>query len=200
MTEPTAAVPAPAPAEIRDAVTRVAVLGALFDQIKQAHKEARADAEQLLEAQYRATGTSKTDAVLPNGTKVASISRRGGERAAEITDDAEFMAWVRDTYPSEFVVEMIPMRLETRVQPGFAAKVLAEATAAGTARYVDAETGEVHDVPGVEIRPSRAATHQMTYTRTSKAEALTGRELVARAWRKGELAAHVLPALAPEQA
>lgn len=195
MTEQTADVPAPA-AEIRDAVTRQAALGALLEEVKAAYAAARAEAHALLEEQYKATGTSKTDAVLPDGTKVGSISRQGGERAAQVTDDDAFAAWVRDNFRSEFEVEM---RLETRVRPGFVAKVMAEATAAGTARYVDAETGEVHEVPGVEIRPSRAAAHRMTYTRTSKASALTGRELVARAWRRGELAAHVLPSLAPEQ-
>ncbi|MFG3037808.1 hypothetical protein ACGFYZ_12950 [Streptomyces sp. NPDC048330] len=186
--------------ETRDAIMRLAVLGALLDEVKQAHKTARADAEALLEKQYKATGTSKTDALLPDGTKVGSISRRGGERAATVTDDDAFAAWVRDTFPSEFEIEMIPMRLETRVRPGFIAKVLAETTAAGTARYVNEGSGEVHDVPGVEIRPSRAASHQMTYSRTSKAQALTGRELVARAWRHGVLAPDVLPALAHEGA
>ncbi|APD18514.1 hypothetical protein HOR43_gp43 [Streptomyces phage Ididsumtinwong] len=186
--------------ETRDAIMRVAVLGALLDEVKAAHKTARAEAEALLEQQYKATGTSKTDALLPDGTKVGSISRRGGERAATVTDEDVFAAWVRDNFPSEFEIEMIPMRLETRVRPGFAAKVMAEATAAGTARYVDEQTGQVHDVPGVEIRPSRAASHQMTYSRTSKAQALTGRELVARAWRSGALAPNVLPALAHEGA
>lgn len=185
--------------EIQDAITRQASLGALLEEVKTAYNDARAEAHALLEAQYKTTGTSKIDAVLPDGTKVGSISRQGGERAAQVIDDEAFAAWVRDTYPTEFEVEMIPMRLETRVRPGFAAKVLAEATAAGTARYVDEETAEVHDVPGVEIRPALAATHRMTYTRRSKASALTGRELVAQAWRRGELAAHVLPALAPEQ-
>ncbi|MFE5912048.1 hypothetical protein ACFQ6B_23600 [Streptomyces wedmorensis] len=198
MTEQTTDAPAPA-AEIRDAVTRQAALGALLEEVKTAYAAARAEAHALLEEQYRATGTAKVDALLPDGTKVGSVSRRGGERAAQVTDDEAFMSWVRDTFPSEFVVEMIPMRLETRVQPAFAARVLAEATAAGAAQYVDTTSGVVHTVPGVEIRPSRAATHQMTYTRTSKASALTGRELVARAWRQGQLAARVLPALAPEQ-
>ncbi|MEV2203764.1 hypothetical protein AB0E11_27910 [Streptomyces fradiae] len=197
MTEQQQTPTAPDPAAIRDAVTRQAVLGALLDQIKDAYKDAKADADKLLEQQYRAVGTTKTDATLPDGTQVGSVSRQGGERAAQVVDDEQFAAWVRDHYPSEHVVRIIPARVEVSARPAFAAQVLAEMTAAGTARYVDPETGEVHDVPGVEIRPSRAASHRLTYTRGSKAQPLTGRELVARAWREGGLAAHVLPALAP---
>ncbi|MGC0205255.1 hypothetical protein [Streptomyces levis] len=188
---------APDPSAVRDAVTRQAVLGALLDQVKDAYKGAKRDADDLLERQYKAGGTTKTDAQLPDGTKVGSVSRHGGERAAQITDDEAFRSWVRDTYPTEHVVEIIPAQVVTTVRPGFAGKVLAEATAAGAARYVDQATGVVHDVPGVEIRPSRAASHRMTYTRGSKTQPLGGRELVAAAWREGALAALVLPALAP---
>jgi hypothetical protein len=191
---------APDPATIRDAVTRQAVLGALLDQIKDAYHDARRDAHELLEQQYKATGTTKTDATLPDGTRVGSVSRRGGERAAQVTDDEAFAAWVRDHYPTEHVVRIIPARVEVTVRPAFAAQILAEMTAAAAPRYADPETGEVHDVPGVEIRPSRAATHQLTYTRGSKGQPLTGRDLVARAWREGDLAAHVMPALAPAAA
>ncbi|MFF9284837.1 hypothetical protein [Streptomyces griseosporeus] len=189
--------PAPDPAAVRDAVTRQAVLGALLDQVKDAYRDAKRDADTLLEQQYKAVGTTKTDAALPDGTKVASVSRQGGERAAQVVDEDAFAAWVRDNYPSEHVVKVIPARVEVSVQPAFASRVLAEMTAAGVAQYADQNTGEVHDVPGVEIRPSRAASHRITYTRGTKAQPLTGRELVARAWREGALAAHVLPALAP---
>ncbi|MFD7994515.1 hypothetical protein [Streptomyces mexicanus] len=188
---------APDPAAVRGAVTRQAALGALLDEVKAAYNAARAEAHELLEQQYKATGSTKTDALLPDGTKVGSVSRQGGERAAQVVNEEAFRAWVRDHYPSEHVVKVIPARVEVGVQPGFVAKVLAEATAAGTARYADPVTGELHDVPGVEIRPSKAASHRITYTRGSKATPVGGRELVAEAWRSGALAAHVLPALAP---
>jgi hypothetical protein len=199
--EPTAEQPkAPEPAEVREAVTREAVLKALHDEIGDALATARTDVQYLLDQQYKATGTTKVDALLPGGIKVGSISRSGGEKAAQVTDEDAFRAWVRDTFPSEHVVEVIPVRVVTRVQPGFMSKILAEMTAAGVARIVDQASGEVHDVPGVELRPSRSATHRMTYTRRSKSSPVDGRELVAEAWRQGALAAHVLPALAPTTA
>ncbi|MET7450655.1 hypothetical protein ABZT03_01940 [Streptomyces sp. NPDC005574] len=190
-TKPTA----PDPAAIRDAVTRQAVLGALLDQVKDAYKDAKTAADDLLERQYKAAGTTKTDATLPDGTKIGSVSRQGGERAAQVIDEDAFRAWVRDHYPTEHTVEFMPAQVVTSVRPGFSGKVLAEATAAGTARYIDPVTAEVHDVPGVEIRPTRAASHRLTYTRGSKEQPSAGRELVAAGWHSGVLTEH-LPALA----
>ncbi|MCX5362910.1 hypothetical protein OG864_29870 [Streptomyces sp. NBC_00124] len=188
---------APDPTALREAVTRKAALKALYDHIGEALAVAGTDVQYLLNQQYKATGTTKVDALLPDGTQVGSVTRKGGEKAAVVTDEEAFRAWVRDAYPSEHVVDVIPVHIVAKVQPGFVAKVLAEATAAGVARYVDPATAEVHDVPGVEIKPSRAASHQLNYRRATKADSRTGRDLVAQAWREGALAAHVLPALAP---
>ncbi|MFF0001322.1 hypothetical protein [Streptomyces avermitilis] len=197
MTEQTENKPtAPDPVVVRDAVTRQAVLGALLDEVKSAYKDAKTTADDLLDKAYKAGGTTKIDATLPDGTKVGSSSRQGGEREAQVVDDEAFRAWVRDHYPTEHVVEFVPARVVTAVRPGFAGKVLAEATAAGTAKYVDPVTAEVHDLPGVELKPSRAASHRLTYTRGSKAQPAGGRDLVAAAWRAGVLTEH-LPALAP---
>lgn len=191
--EPTA----PDPAAIREAVTHQAVLGALLEEVKAAYAAARTDAEYLLTQQYKATGSTKVDATLPDGTKVGSITRTPGETAAKVINEDVFRAWVRDTYPTEHVVEAIPMRIAAKVQPGFASKLLAEMTAAGRAQYADPTTGEVHDVPGVAIAPAKAASTRITYGRKSKGQPLTGRELVAVAWRTTDLPSRVLPALAP---
>ncbi|MEU6441378.1 hypothetical protein [Streptomyces sp. NPDC047046] len=187
---------APDPVAVRDAVTRQAVLGALLDHVKDAYKDAKKTADTLLDKAHTAGGTTQFDALLPDGTKVGSSSRSGGERAAQVVDEEAFRAWVRDHFPSEHVVEFVPAQVVTSVRPGFAGKVLAEATAAGAVQYVDVASGVVHDVPGVELRPSRAASHRLTYTRGSKAQPTSGRDLVAAAWRTGALA-EFLPALAP---
>ncbi|NEC29556.1 hypothetical protein G3I20_23960 [Streptomyces sp. SID8111] len=196
MSEETTTPPAPEPT-FRDAVTKLAALGALLDEVKSAYAEARTDVQHHLDTQYKTSGTTKVDALLPGGTKVGSVSRSGGETAAQITDPDAFTAWVRDTFPTEHVVEIVPMQVRTSVRPAWQAQALAAMTAAGVPRYVDETTGEVHEVPGVAIRPSKAAGLRMTYTRRSKGQPLDGRELVAEAWRTGSLAAHVLPVLAP---
>ncbi|MEU9306926.1 hypothetical protein [Streptomyces sp. NPDC048256] len=190
---------APDPVVVRDAVTRQAVLGALLAEVKDAYGKAKTAADDLLDKSYKAGATTQIDALLPDGTKVGSSSRKAGERAAQVVDEDAFRMWVRDNYPTEHVVEFVPAQVVTTVRPGFAGKVLAEATAAGTAKYADPGTGEVHDVPGVAIRPSRAASHRLTYTRGSKAQPISGHDLVAAAWRTGALVEH-LPALAPTAA
>ncbi|MEV4036399.1 hypothetical protein [Streptomyces umbrinus] len=188
---------APNPLAVREAVAREAALGALLDEVKAAYATARTDVQHLLDTQYKATGTTKVDALLPGGVKVGSICRTGGERAAAVTDEDAFRAWVRDTYPSEHIVEVRPVQIITRIQPGFAAKLLAEMTAAGVAQVADPTTGEVHDVPGVALKPSRAAGHRLTYTRKSNKSPLDGRAMVAAAWQSGGLAPAMLPVLAP---
>jgi hypothetical protein len=195
--QPTETPAAPDPTEMRDAVTRLAALGALLDEVKTAYATARTDVQHHLNHLHKSSGTSKLDAMLPSGTKVGSVARTGGEVAAQVTDAAAFEAWVRDTFPSEHVVEIVPMQVRTSVRPAWQAQTLAAITATGAPRIVDETTGEVHEVPGVAIRPSKAAGLRMTYTRRSKNSAVDGRELVAEAWRNGDLAAHVLPALAP---
>ncbi|MYR46632.1 hypothetical protein [Streptomyces sp. SID5910] len=182
---------------VRDAVTKLAALGALLEEVKEAYADARTDVQHALNEQHKASGASQLDAMLPGGVKVGTVSRTGGEKAARIVDVDAFTAWVRDTFPSEHVVEIVPMQVRTSVRPAWSAQALAEMTATDAPRYVDKATGVVHDVPGVEIRPSKAAGMRMSYTRQSKKNPLDGRELVAEAWRSGALAAHVLPVLAP---
>lgn len=50
----------------------------------------------------------KIGAYLPDGTKLASVSRSGGRKTAKVTDDAAALAWCHERYPDEVVtVEMI---------------------------------------------------------------------------------------------
>ncbi|WP_189981137.1 hypothetical protein, partial [Streptomyces capoamus] len=187
------------PAQIKAATTKEAVLKALLDQVDTAYKAARADVQAMLDEQQRTTGGTKFDATLPDGTKVGDVRLSGGEKAAKITDEQAFVEWAHKTFPSEAITKLVrpvPARLVKAVQPKFVALLLEQMTAAGVAQVHDAETGELFDVPGVEIKPSRARTHSVNFTRASKVKR-AGRELVADAWRSGILAPIVLPALAP---
>ncbi|MGW8988684.1 hypothetical protein ACWGRF_01915 [Streptomyces zhihengii] len=191
MTEQTTDTPTVDGDALRAAIARKAVLTALSDAIKDEVKAANAEVQQHIEAAAKATGSTKWDATLPDGTKVGSLALKGGEAAAQVVDVAELTAWVR----AEYATEVTP-RIEFMIAPAFLAKVLAEATAAGRAEYADPVTGVVHELPGVQIRPSRARTNQLTFSRGSKSQPLSGRELVGQAWSAGRLAS-VLPALAP---
>jgi hypothetical protein len=149
-----------------------AALKALSDTVNDRLKEVKsAMQEQLVD-----NGISKVTATLPDGTKVATISRSDAKPAAVVVDDDAFLTFVRSIAPSE-----ISTRLVTEVRPAYRNLVLAQMTAAGVARFVDTETGELHDVPGVEVRATRSLTHSVRPT-------TGGKEAIAEAWRNGALA------------
>lgn len=180
------------PEQIKAATTREAVLKALLDQVEDAYETARTDVQAMLDEQQKLSGGTKFDACLPDGTKVGDVGLTGGEPAAKVTDERAFAEWARERFPSEAVT-----RLVKTVQPAFVELLLDQMTAAGVAQIVDEETGEVFNVPGVEIKATRKRSHRLTFMRASKTRPVDGRALVAEAWRSGVLAPIVLPALAP---
>lgn len=157
-----------------------AALKALADEIGEQLKAVKVEMQAALDA----SGATRVTAALPDGTKVATVSMTEPKPTAVVVDDAAFREFVRATAPGE-----ISVRLVTEVRPAYATAVLADMTAAGVARWVDTGTGEVHDVPGVEVRATRARGHSVRPVDG-------GREAIAAAWRAGTLAGLVLPQLA----
>lgn len=154
-----------------------AALKALGDAIADRQKEVRAAMQEALTT----SGASRVEALLPDGTKVATISRSTPKPAATVTDPDIFLGWVRAHSPHNIV-----SRLVTEVRPAYVTALLAEMTAAGAAEIADRETGVVTDVPGVEIRATRAAGHSVRPVDG-------GREAIAEAWRTGALAHLPIP-------
>lgn len=169
---------------LADIAATEAVLKALHDEIGDRLKAVRADMQAGLDS---ADGVRQVAATLPDGTLVAKISLTDPTPAAQVTDPAAFTAWVRDHHPDKGA---IVRRFVVEVRPATQTALLAEITAAGVPQWCDAETGEVHTVPGVEIRPTRSRSHSVRFEKA-------GREQVARAWQAGELADIALPQLAP---
>ncbi|MCG6493388.1 hypothetical protein [Kitasatospora sp. A2-31] len=167
---------------LSELAAREAVLKALADKIDKQLKAVRADVQAALDENR---GVQQVAAVLPNGRQVAKVSLTDPTPAAVVTDPAAFTAWVRDHHPDP---NAVTRRLVTEVRPATQVALLAEMTAAGVAQWCNTETGEVHAVPGVEIRPTRSRSHSVRFDKD-------GRDQVARAWRTGELAALVLPEL-----
>ncbi|MFF4943698.1 hypothetical protein [Streptomyces rubiginosohelvolus] len=163
-----------------------AALKTLADTVMDRLKAVKAEMQEALTT----GGVGKVDATLPDGTKVAVISRTDSKPAAVVTDPEAFLAWVRANRPSE-----VTTRLVTEVRPAYTTALLAEMTAAGTAEVSDKETGVVDAVPGVEIRATRSTTHSVRPTKD-------GRDLIAEAWRTGALGHLNLPQLtaAPQEA
>lgn len=154
-----------------------AALKALADTVMERLKVVKAEMQEALTS----GGVGRVDALLPDGTKVATISRTDPKPAATITDSDAFLTWVRANSPHN-----VTTRLITEVRPAYTTALLAEMTAAGTAEVSDKETGVVEAVPGVEVRATRSTTHSVRPTKT-------GRDLIAEAWRTGALSHLPLP-------
>lgn len=167
---------------LADLAAREAVLKALADAIGDQLKAVRADVQAALD---ESAGVRQVAALLPSGQQVAKVSLTDPSPAATVTDPEAFLAWVRDHHPD---TNAVTRRVVTEVRPATQTALLAEMTAAGVPQWCDTETGEVHTVPGVEIRATRARSHSVRFDKG-------GRDLVAAAWQAGELATLVLPEL-----
>ncbi|MFI0739320.1 hypothetical protein ACH4PU_14705 [Streptomyces sp. NPDC021100] len=172
---------------LRDLALEEAALDLLAARIAAAKKDVRARTQRALDAAAQRDGVERIAAVLPNGAQVATISLRRGETGPVVVDEEALARWVRRTWPDE---EWTETRIVRTVKPWKLAELVAEMMAAGAPKIADKATGEVHDVPGVLIRPTRARTHALTWRKTGKAA-------VAAAWREGQLTAQLAALTAP---
>jgi hypothetical protein len=180
---------APDPEHLAAVLRRRQAMRARLDAAEVLFEDVNREATRLLAEQYKATKSTKADVTLggEDDTKFATVTRVGGEAEARVIDRAAFEAWVRDTYPDHHGFRIIPARTEVTVDTAFTDRVLADATAANSARYADPDTGVIHEVPGVAIQPTRSAYFRWLFTRSSKRQALDGRELAAEAIQAGRL-------------
>ncbi|MEU6229951.1 hypothetical protein [Streptomyces sp. NPDC047042] len=160
---------------LRELAREEATLKALADAVTERLKAVRAETQGALDSAEQETGTRQVAATLPDGTPIATISLTDPKPEAKVTDTDAFQAWVMAAFPGE-----IERRFVAEVRPAFLDKVLGEMTAAGVARVVDKETGELHDVPGVEVKATRSRNHSLRFKPT-------GRDDVAKAWQAGVL-------------
>jgi hypothetical protein len=165
---------------LKDTAARAAVLDTLYKAIGDELKAAKQDLEAGLRAAKAETGTQKVTISLDEQQDIGTASLVQPKAAAVVTDVEKFKAWVVDNYASE-----IERRFVTDVRAAFTARLLKDMTAAGVAQWCDPETGELHDVPGVEMQ-GRAA-----YTRMTVPDA--GKQAIAAAWQSGALSHLVLP-------
>jgi hypothetical protein len=166
---------------MKETAARAAVLDTLHKAIGDELKAAKRELEDGLRAARAETGTQKVTISLDE-QDIGTASLVQPAAAAVVADPEKFKAWVMDHYVSE-----IERKFVTEVRASFTGRLLKEMTAAGVAQWADPETGEIHDVPGVEMQ-GRAA-----YTRMTVPDA--GKQAIAELWRSGALAHVVLPQL-----
>lgn len=85
-------------------------------------------------------GHEKLAAKLPDGIKLASVTRSDGRKTAKVTDEAAALAWCLKNHPEEIVTVQ-------SIRPSFLAKLLAAAKTDGYG--IDKPTGEV--LPFIEV-------------------------------------------------
>lgn len=161
-----------------DLAREAAVLKLLGERVAAAQKSVKTRTQLALDVAARRDGVERIAATLPTGETVATISLRRGETGPVVIDEDLFARWVRQTFPDE---QWTTTEVVRRVKPWKAAEFLAEMDAAGAAQVADRATGEVHAVPGIVVKPTRARTHALTWRKGGKAA-------TAAAWRTGQLA------------
>ncbi|MCF2531719.1 hypothetical protein [Yinghuangia soli] len=169
---------------IKDIAQRTAVLRNLAASINSALANAETELKTALREQKKATGTTKISIELPDATPIGSVTLVQPPPAATVVDEAAWRDWVRSVMPGE-----IEPTFTVRVRPSTEKALLKSISAASSTvpQWCDPETGEVHNVPGVEVQP-RAAYARMTLPADSN-------QAIAAAWQRGDLAHLVLPAL-----
>lgn len=167
---------------LKDTAARAAVLATLHAAIGDELKATKRELEDGLRAAKAETGTQKVTISLSEQQDIGTASLVQPQAAAIVADAEKFKAWVMEHYGSE-----IERKFVAEVRASFTARLLKEMTAAGVAQWADPETGEIHDVPGVEMQ-GRAA-----YTRVTVPE--SGKQAISEAWQSGALAHMVLPQL-----
>ncbi|MGI5353450.1 hypothetical protein ACQEU8_36715 [Streptomyces sp. CA-250714] len=174
---------------LRDLATQAAVLKLLSERVKQAQADVRKRTQAALDAAAERDGTERITAELPTGEAVATIGLRKGETGPVVTDEEALARWLREQWPAEQWTET---RIVRTVKPWKLAELLGEMQAAGATKVVDKTTGEVLDVPGVVIKPTRARTHGITWRKG-------GKNATAAAWRTGALAGQLAAITAGEE-
>jgi hypothetical protein len=119
----------------REAAVRVAALKALYDKVREAYNQARADAVTAL------SPGDRLHAALPDGADIGTVSVAAGKTTAKVTNPAALLEWVKVNAPDE--VESVP-----RVRDSYVGALLSRCeNVDGAAMH--AKTGEL--LPGVRF-------------------------------------------------
>lgn len=166
---------------------RLAWVKAFSDALADFLKEQREDHLAMLVESYNESGNKSFDVLLPDGTKVGSISLAQGKAHDDIVDEAELIAWA-EQFEDAVKVEVTPERVIPEVV------IPAETTKRLDMRWYDElikNAGEGDDgdlltpdgevIPGVKRIPAPAP------DKFSVRYEKNGRERIALAYKRGQL-------------
>jgi len=124
-------------------------------------------------------GVSAFGAVMPDGQIVARVVLTDPDPAPRVIDEAAWLNWVRDTYPTVHTARFI-----REVSPAWQNALFKAIQKSG--KPIDPETGEI--IPGIEIPQQRQRGHRLTFT-------ADGEDAIAAAYREGLLSPDIAPEL-----
>lgn len=186
----------------RDAALTVGVMDVLCDEFTGRLKAAREAAEPVFRA-AGADGQTQQKVLLPDGTALGLISIKAGAQTLDGLSEDKLEAWVRDHNPDgmedyldpkaladaeviEIIRALFPDLVRSRVRPATRKAMQAEMLKSG-GWLVDAD-GEKHQLAAVKTgKPAGGFAYR---------PAVGAAELVAEAWRRGDLAHLPLGSLA----
>ena len=156
---------------LKEDATTVAVLRALRDVIDAEYEAARLRVFAGLREARDKVGLKSMRVTLPDGTPIATVTLIDPKPATVVGNEADFVAWVADRYPSE-------IETQVRVRLSWQRKFFSELDPSADP-VVDPRTGET--VEGLVTMPSAEP-------RSFSLRPLPGgpRE-ISRAWRSGDL-------------
>jgi len=141
---------------LRDDNLRFSLLSTLAGAIAEELKGEREKHESVLFERYAEEGQRNYDVLLPDRTKVGTITLTGGTASYDVADDAVFLDWAREYAPRMVKETVIPATAEQTIY-----SVIPSARAALLKRCeFDAEAGVIVDtqsglvVEGVQYTPA----------------------------------------------
>lgn len=152
---------------LRELALREATLTLRLNSTKDELKSVREATQRALEQTNKENGTRQISVTLRDGTQVGTISLNEDTREAAVIDEEALKEWISRNYPGE-----IQRKLVAEIRPAFLSRLLADVTRAGTVRVADTETGEIQEIPGVEIRVARRGTHALRFKDNDAREAV----------------------------
>lgn len=156
---------------LKEDATTVAVLRALRDAIDAEYEAARLRVFAGLREARDEVGLKSMRVTLPDGTPIATVTLIDSKPATVVGDEAAFVAWVADRYPSE-------VETQVRVRLSWQRKFLSELDPSADP-VIDPCTGET--VEGlVTMRSSGPRSFSLR-------PVAGGSQEISRAWRCGDL-------------
>lgn len=130
---------------VRDSTLHMAALKLLGEAVGDAAKASRADGFEMLKNHWRESGSRTLDVLLPDGTKVATISLTFSKGGVKVIDQAAFEAWAAGRYPQTVV--MVPT-IPDAVRDGLLRSLVV--------RDGEAYTEDGEQVPGIAVEDPSA--------------------------------------------